>query len=71
MPKGSQGQKRKADVTGGVTIEDLIADWRVRSQALDREIAFWESSPGLMPAPSLKMLRRMALDLDRLIARYA
>jgi hypothetical protein len=54
-----------------VTIEDLIVDWRARRAALDREIEFWESGPGLKPALSLKTLRQMALEMDRLIARYA
>jgi len=71
MPK-DQGQKR-SDVNGEaeVTIRDLLADWRVRREALEREIAFWESGPGLTPALSLKTLRQMALELDRLIAWYA
>jgi|HubBroStandDraft_2_1064218.scaffolds.fasta_scaffold2179399_1 hypothetical protein len=54
-----------------VTIDDLIADWRVRRNVLEREIAFWESGPGITPAFPLRKLRRIALNLDRLIARYA
>jgi hypothetical protein len=70
MPK-DQSQKRPNMNGEGVTIHDLLADWRVRRAALDREIAFRESSPGVAQAQSLKTLRRMALELDRLIARYA
>jgi hypothetical protein len=54
-----------------VTIADLIADWRVRRAALDREITFRESDPGVMPFLPPKKLRQMALELDRLIARYS
>jgi hypothetical protein len=54
-----------------VTIDDLVADWRARRAALDREIYFRESVPYASPAPSLKSLRRVALELDRLIARHA
>jgi hypothetical protein len=70
VPKGPQGQKREAGESE-VTIDDLIADWRVRSNALNREIAFFETGPGMAPALHLKTLRQMALELDRLIARYA
>ena len=64
MPYGPQTGAAK------VTIHDLLADWRVRREALTREIAFWEKSPGITPAPPLRMLRRMALELDRLISQY-
>ena len=58
---------RAAKVTAG----DLVADWRVRRNALEREIAFRENCPGVAPALPLKRFRQMALDLDRLIAQYA
>ena len=54
-----------------VTIDDLIADWRVRRNALDREIACRESGLAVTPSLPLKKLRQMALQMDRLIARYA
>ena len=71
MPKDQSQKRPNMNGEGGVTIHDLLADWRVRRAALDREIAFWESSPGVAQAQSLKTLRRMALEMDRLIARYA
>jgi hypothetical protein len=64
MPNGPQTGAAK------VTIQDLLADWRGRREALNREIAFWEESPVITPTPELKMLRQMALELDRLISRY-
>lgn len=57
--------------TAEVTIDDLIADWRVRRNALDREIAFTNAYPGLNPALPLKRLRHLARDLDRLIRQHA
>jgi hypothetical protein len=56
-----------------VTIDDLVADWCVRRNAVEREIAFAENledKPGAAVVP-LKTLRQIALELDRLIARYA
>jgi len=70
MPKDQSQKRLNMNGQGRVTIHDLLADWRVRREALDREIAFWESSPGLAQAQSLRTLRQMALELDRLIARY-
>jgi hypothetical protein len=46
-----------------VTTDDLVADWRVRRNALDREMAFRENCPGVAPALPLKKFRQMALDL--------
>jgi hypothetical protein len=67
MSKEPQDRTHAADVA----IDDLIADWRVRRAALDREISFREDNPGFSHAPPLKALRQIALELDRLIARYA
>jgi hypothetical protein len=44
-----------------VTIDDLIADWRVRRNVLEREIAFWESGPGVPPAFPLRKLAGLRL----------
>ena len=60
MPNGPQTGAAK------VTIQDLLADWRVRREALNREIAFWEESPLITPAPELKTMRQMALELPLL-----
>jgi hypothetical protein len=57
--------------TAKVTIEDLIADWRVRRAALDREIACWEGGSGVVHGLGMKKLRQLARNLDRLIARHA
>jgi hypothetical protein len=54
-----------------VTIDDLIADCRIRRNVLEREIALWESGPDINPAFPLRKLRGIALDLDHLIGRYA
>jgi len=40
-------------------------------KALEREIAFWESSPCIAVSFPLRRLREIARDLDRLIARCA
>ena len=71
MPEDQSQKRPNMNGEGRVTIHDLLADWRMRREALDREIAFWESSPGPAQVQSLKTLRQIALELDRLIARYA
>jgi uncharacterized protein YukE len=54
-----------------VTIQDLIADWRLRRSILDREIACWKGGSGVVHTHRMKTLRQMARNLNRLIARYA
>ena len=50
-----------------MTIQILLADWRLQRATLDREIAFQEGDPHVPDSKALEELRGLAAELDRLI----